>query len=274
MRAMAPALAVLLCCPRPAPCAEAPSAADSRRADVLKQMDKVIADPSDDKARISLDSAAGRAAALEKSMAEAERARLLAGAKKDFARLSEMQASRAARVEEWKTDFSKACDLASSAATVRRAVAAYEDLLAGFPVYSDDAGLLAESGERIRGIFFDTIKKTYPYLAVGRTTADARMLAALQFARASAVQSETGGGNLSWVTEAELKKADKLKSLEDVLQRHLENMSSGLVSFRRRRWAESVKYFDEVLAFDKANEEAIYYKGLAVSRAAAESEKR
>lgn len=267
----AAALAALLCAGAGA---EAPEPADPKRTEVLRQMDRVLADPSDEKAKELLGLAADRASEAEKAAAAKERAALLAGAEKDYARLSEMQALRAERVAAWKKSFVRARSLASGAATVRRAVDDYERLLSGFPVYSDTAELLAGSDAEIRKVFYETIKKTYPYLAEGRATADAKMLASLQFARVSAQQAETGGGMVTRAAEAELKRADRLRRLREMAEKQLGNMSAGLALFRRRRWAESLKHFDEILAFDKANEEALYYKGLARSRAAAENAKR
>lgn len=272
MSRAAAALAALFCAGSAA-AAEPPKAAPER-AELLRRMDRVLADPADEAAKADLGASADRAAAAEKAAAEDERAELMAGAEKDYAKLSAMRGEQAARTAEWKHEFARACALAASAATVRQAVDEYERLLESFPVYSDAAPLLAESGGRIRSIFYETVKKTYPYLAEGRTTADAKMLASLQFARTSAQQSERGGGLSTRVAERELRRADKLRRLEEQLDKRLDDMSSGLALFRRRRWAESVKLFDAVLAFDKANEEALYYKGLARTRAAAESLKR
>lgn len=271
MSRAAAALAALFCAGGAA-AAEPPKGAE--RAEVLRQMDRVLADPDDAAAKAELGAAAGRAAAAEKVAAEDERAELMAGAEKDYAKLTAMQAEKAARNAEWKREFSRACALAASAATVRQAVDEYERLLGNFPVYSDAAPFFAESGGRIRGIFYETVKKTYPYLAEGRTTADAKMLASLQFARMSTQQFDSGGGLSTRVAERELRRADRLRRLEEQLYRRLEDMSSGMALFRRRRWAEAVKLFDSVLSFDKTNEEALYYKGLARSRAAAESMKR
>lgn len=269
--APAAALAALLLAPA-ALSAEATKGAAAERAELVRQIDRVLANPASDAAKVALESSVGRAAAAEKADAEAERAELMAAAEKDYAKLAALRAAKAERVREWEDDFSRACSLASGAATVRRAVDEYERLLSDFPVYSDTGELLRKSGEKIRGIFYVTIKKAYPYLAEGRTTADSRMLASLQFARSAAQQSETGGGTMSRVAERELRRADKLKRLEEEVARQQENMAAGLALFRRRRWAEAGKNFDAVLAFDKANEEAIYYKGLARGRAAAESE--
>ncbi|OGR76556.1 MAG: hypothetical protein A2X32_12335 [Elusimicrobia bacterium GWC2_64_44] len=269
--AHAAALSALLLAPA-ALSAEAGAAAE--RAELVRQIDRVLANPASDAAKVALESSVGRAAAAEKADAEAERAKLMAAAEKDYAKLAALRAAKAERVNEWEDDFSRACSLASGAATVRRAVDEYERLLSDFPVYSDTGELLRKSGEKIRGIFYATIKKAYPYLAEGRTTADSRMLASLQFARSAAQQSATGGGTMSRVAERELRRADKLKRLEEEVTRQQENMAAGLALFRRRRWAEAGKNFDAVLAFDKANEEALYYKGLARGRAAAESETR
>jgi hypothetical protein len=248
--------------------------AAGERAEVVRQIDRVLAGPASDAAKIALESSVGRAVAAEKVSAEAERGELLAGAEKDYAKLTAMRAAKAARVAQWEQNFARACTLASGAATVRQAVGDYERLLVAFPVYSDSAERLRSSGIKIRGIFYSTIKKSYPYLAEGRTTADSRMLASLQFARVSAQQAQTGGGTMSRVAEQELKRADKLRRLEEQLETQQENISSGLALFRRRLWAESLKYFEDVLAFDRANEEALYYKALARARAATETEKR
>jgi len=275
MRGPAPAaaLAALLLAPAGLP-AETVKSAAAERAELVRQIDRVLANPASDAAKVALESSVGRAAAAGKAEAGAEGAEVRAGAETALARLPELGAAKAERVREWEGNFSRACSLASGAATVRRAVDEYERLLASFPVYSDTAELLRRSVGKIRGIFYSTIKKTYPYLAEGRTTADSRMLASLQFARSAAQQSETGGGTMSRVAERELRRADQLKRLEEEVTGKQESMTAGLALFRRRRWAEAGKNFDAVLAFDRANEEALYYKGLARSRAAAESEKR
>lgn len=263
---------------RKVPAAQAAQAprppAEGQRDEVLRLMDGVLADPADEAARTRLRLSAGKAAAAEKSAIDAERARLLAAARRDKAETDAMLAAKAARTASWKKDFSKACALAEKAETAREAVAAYERALETFPVYSDNKALLADSGRDIRAIFFKTIQKGYPYLAEGRTTADTKMLAALQFARASDQTGEYGGRPDQGAAEAALKKTEKFRRLEQALARQYESLEQGLVLYGRKHWAEALKRFNDVLAFDKANEEALYYRTLAKARAAAAREKR
>jgi len=168
------------------------AAVDDSRAGILRLMDRVIADPSDEQARKELRLATGLAVEKERRAASEERAALLAGAGLDRGRIMAMRASKKKRLDAWNDDFLKACALASGADTVKEAVAAYENLLETFPVYSDNRAYLLASGAKIKGIFYKVIKETYPYLVAGRDTVDERTLAALQFSRVAALQ-EFGG---------------------------------------------------------------------------------
>lgn len=237
------------------------------RAGLLSGIDRVLADPSDEAAKKELAAASAAAAATEKAAADAERQRLQAGADADYARLTDMRAEKAARVREWTKRFDRACELARGAATSKRAVDEYERLLAVFPVYTDSADLLRDSGVKIMSIFYETVKRDYPYLAAGRAAADSKMLASLQFARNSEQMSERGGGVNSGVADAEVRRADRLERTRRKVLDRLDDMSAGLTLVRRRRWDEALKYFEAVLAWDKGNEEALYYAKLARSRA-------
>lgn len=231
--------------------------------DVLKLVDKVIADPADAEARQRLAKAAGRAVDLEKETAASERAALLAEAEAARLRNEALAEAKRRRVAGWQKRFSRACSLAADADRAGDAVALYEELLQTFPVYSDTKELLAESDTRIRGIFFSTIKKSYPYLAEGRETADERMLASLQFSRASERQMEYGGRQPAGVAEAQLKKAQQLRNAEAELKRQQDTLKEGLSLFSRKRWAEAVKKLEEVAEYDRENEEALHYLELA-----------
>lgn len=241
-----------------APCGRAAASAETGR-DVTGLMDRVLADPADAEARNGLEAAAARAAAAEKAAAEAERAALLAEAERTRRSKEALDEAKALRLSAWQKQFSKACSLAGSADRAGDAVALYEKLLETFPVYSDTRELLDESGARIRGIFFATIKKAYPYLAEGRDTADARMLAALQFSRASERQMDYGGRQPAGVAEAQLKKAQKLRNLETELKTRHETLKEGLSLFSRKRWAEARDKLEEVEYYDRDNEEALHY---------------
>ncbi len=272
-------LALLLAAPQPAAAqpaergaeaggkAAAGAAEDDLRAGILKLMDRVIADPSDEAARAELLAASGRAVEKERSASVAEREALLAGAGRDREKMLAMSAAKKKRLDAWKNDFSKACSLASGADTVKEAVAAYEGLLETFPVYYDDRADLLASGTRIRGIFYRVIKKTYPYLVEGRNSIDERTLAALQFSRA-AVRQEFGGAPDTDAAEKELKKAERFRQLERELFKKHENIKTAMDLFGIRRYAESLKYFDEALVYDRTNEEALFYRALAKKKAA------
>lgn len=252
MRALAALLALA------ALCGQGAAGAEPAR-DVTSLMDRVLADPADAEARNSLEAAASRAAAAEKAAAEAERAALLAEAERTRLGKEALAEAKSRRLEAWQKQFSKACSLAGSADRAGDAVALYEKLLETFPVYSDTRELLDESGARIRGIFFETIRKSYPYLAEGRDTADARMLAALQFSRASERQMDYGGRQPAGVAEAQLKKAQKLRNLENELKTRHETLKEGLSLFSRKRWPEAREKLEEVEYYDRENEEALHY---------------
>lgn len=243
--------------------------ADPRKAEVIKLMDAVLADPSDAAARSRLKIAAGRAAASERGAAARERDSLLDEARRARERRDEMNAARALRMGAWEEEFVLACSLAASPDTAAEAVAAYERLLGIFPVYSDNDGALAAADARIRGIFFRTVKKHYPYLAEGRGEADSRMLAALQFTRVSERQALYGGVRSAGETEAQLKKAQKLRGLEAGLKLRHENLREALSLYERRQWAGAIELLEKELGSDDDNDEALYYLELAGNRAAA-----
>jgi len=243
--------------------------ADPRRAEVIKLLDAVLADPSDTAARSRLKAAAGRAAASERGAAARERDALLDEARRARERRDEMNAARERRMDVWEEEFSLACSLAANPDTAAEAVSAYERLLGAFPVYSDNAEALAAADARIRGIFFKTVKKHHPYLAEGRGEADSRMLAALQFARVSEQQSLYGGVRNSGETEAQLKKAQKLRGLEAGLKLRHANLREALSLYERRQWEGAIKLLEKELDSDDDNDEALYYLELARTRAAA-----
>ena len=236
-------------------------------ADLPRLIDRVVADPGSPAAKEALGAEAGRAVAEQRKAWQEERVSLLREAAAAKAARDRLEAEKRARLERWNRDFSAACSMASHPDTVRNAVAAYEKLLASFPVYSGGARLLEDSDRKIMGVFFRTIKRSYPYLAEGRESADARMLAALVFSRASEKQSELGGTLPSGMTEAQLRKAEKLTSMQRVIRARLSDLEEALSLYRREHWEESVGYLDAVLAFDKGDEEATYYREIALARA-------
>jgi tetratricopeptide (TPR) repeat protein len=242
--------------------------ADELRGRILKLMDRVISDPSDEDARKDLRVAAGQAVETERSASDAERKALLAGMGQDQAKIQEMRAAKKARFDAWKRDFSKACSLASSADTVKEAVAAYEHLLETFPVYSDNRADLIEAGIRIKGIFYKVIKDAYPTLVAGRDSIDERTLAALQFSRVAALQ-EYGGAPDTTAAEKELKKAERFRRLERELAKQHENIKTAMDLYEKKRYASSLRYFDEAVSYDRGNEEALFFWELVKKRTGA-----
>ncbi len=246
---------------------------DSSRAGILKLMDRVIADPFDEQARKELRLATGLAVEKERRAAAAERAALLAGAGQDRKKIMAIRAAKKKRLDAWSVDFSKACSLASGADTVKEAVAAYESLLETFPVYSDNRAYLLASVAKINGIFYKVIKKTYPDLVAGRDTVDERTLATLQFSRAAALQ-EFGGHPDTTAAERELKKAERLRSLEQELVLRHENIKAAMDLYEIKRYADSLKNFDQALSYDRDNEEALFYRALAGKKAGLAEDER
>ncbi len=240
--------------------------AAGRCADLPRLIDRVVADPGSVSAHEELGAEAGKAVARQRKAWQEERTRLMREAAAAKAARDGMEEEKNGRLARWNADFSAACSMASRPDTVKEAVSAYERLLTVFPVYSGAEKTLEDSDRRIMGIFFRTIKRSYPYLAEGREAADARMLAALVFSRVSEKQSEFGGAPPSGMTEAQLRKAEKLDSLERVIRARLSDLNEALSLYGREHWGESVKYLDAVLAFDKGNEEALYYRDLALAR--------
>ena len=249
------------------------AAADDSRAGILRLMDRVIADPSDEQARKELRIAIGLAVEKERRAASEERAALLAGAGLDRGKIMAMRASKKKRLDAWNNEFLKACALASGADTVKEAVAAYENLLETFPVYSDNRAYLLASGARIKGIFYKVIKETYPYLVAGRDTVDERTLAALQFSRVAALQ-EFGGRPDTTAAERELKKAERLRRLERELVLKHENIKAAMDLYEIKRYADSLKNLDQALSYDRNNEEALFYRALARKKAGLAEDER
>jgi hypothetical protein len=240
------------------------------RGAVLGYMDMVIADPSDEGARAGLRAAAAQVQLLERQAASVEREILLSGAGRDRRRTLAMRAAGEKRLRAWKKNFSKACSLASDADTVKEAVSAYERLLAAAPVYSFDGGYLTEAAARIKGVFFKTIKREFPYLLEGRDYADERDLASLMFARAS-VQDDTERYVNTGAAQDVLNRADRLRRLERDLAAQHRNLEKGIAMYERDRYADALKYFDEILAFDRRNEEVLLYSAAAKEKIAAEA---
>lgn len=253
--------------------AVARTAVDDSRAGILKLMDRVIADPSDEQARKELRLATGPAVEKERRAAAEERAALLAGAGLDRGKIMSMRAAKKKRLDAWNDDFLKACALASGADTVKEAVAAYENLLETFPVYSDNRAYLLASGAKIKGIFYKVIKEMYPYLVAGRDTVDERTLAALQFSRAAALQ-EFGGRPDTTAAERELKKAERLRRLEQELVLKHENIKAAMDLYEIKRYADSLRNFDQALSYDRHNEEALCYRALAGKKAGLAEDER
>jgi len=249
------------------------AAVDDSRAGILRLMDRVIADPSDEQARKELRIAIGLAVEKERRAASEERAALLAGAGLDRGKIMAMRASKKKRLDAWNNEFLKACALASGADTVKEAVAAYENLLETFPVYSDNRAYLLASGARIKGIFYKVIKETYPYLVAGRDTVDERTLAALQFSRVAALQ-EFGGRPDTTAAERELKKAERLRRLERELVLKHENIKAAMDLYEIKRYADSLKNLDQALSYDRNNEEALFYRALARKKAGLAEDER
>ncbi len=248
-------------------------AVDDPRAVILKLMDRVIADPSDEAARKELRVATLRAVQKETRASDEERAALIAGAGADRAKILAMRASKKRRLDSWKRGFDRACALASGADTVKEAVAAYESLLETFPVYSDTSGYMLSSGIKIKKIFFAVIKKTYPYLLAGRDTIDERTLAALQFSRVAALQ-EFGGHPDTAAADKELKKAERFRRLERELVLKHENIKTAMDLYEIKNYPEAIKCFDKALGFDRDNEEALFYRALAMKKAGLKDDER
>ncbi|MBI4351406.1 MAG: hypothetical protein HY550_08205 [Elusimicrobia bacterium] len=249
------------------------AAVDDSRAGMLKLMDRVIADPSDEQARRELRVAAGLAVEKERLAFAAEREELLAGAGRERGKIMAMRAARKKRQDSWDRDFLKACGLASEAHTVKEAVSAYESLLETFPVYSDNRAYLLASGAKIKGIFYKVIKEIYPYLLAGRDSVDERTLAALQFSRVAAMQ-EYGGHPDTTAAEKELKKAERFRRLERELLLKHENIKTAMDLYEIKRYADSLKNFDQALAYDRNNEEALFYRALARKKAGLREDER
>jgi len=239
------------------------------KAEILELMDKVLESPSDGAARARLGTVAGRAVDEEKAAAEKERRVLMKEAEAAHRRKLELAAAKKKRLSAWKKSFSKACSLASDADTAAEAVALYEELLGSFPVYSGNVAMLHSSDEKIMGIFLKTVRKSYPYLAAGRSRADDMMLAALNFSRGSERQSLYGERAPDGIAEAQLKKAEKLRGLKTYLGGLHGDMDEGVSFFTRGRWADAADNFGKVLGFDPRNEEALYYHSLAEAKMAA-----
>ncbi len=250
------------------------AADQGRPAGLVALIDRVVADPRDASAHAALDAAARQAVDSRRMAAEAERERLLNGAQEAQESQESMMEAKKRRLRAWERDFSEACSMASNADKVRGAVEAYEALLRDFPVYSDTAPLLDSSDREIMGIFYRTIKRNYPYLALGRDTADPRMLAALAFSRDSELHAKYGGLPFSGAAEAQLKRAEKISGLKAIVERQLWNMSEAVSLYSRGRWTGSAAYFDKVLSFDGRDEEALYYHSLVLKKAGAGNLKR
>jgi len=228
-------------------------------------IDKVLANPSDAEARERLKNAAELAAGKEKKAMAAEKAGLLAGAKLDREKTLEMRASKEKRMRAWRRAYAKVCSLASDVDEIREAASSYEALLESSPVYSDNRPELAAASEKIKEIFYKTIKSEYPHLVEGRERIDERDIASLLFYRASTLD-DSGRYTDTGSTQEALRKAERYRRLERQLGLQYSNLTNGIIFYSKRHYEEALALFDEVLAFDRENEEALYYWGLATQK--------
>ncbi len=252
--------------------AQQPAAQPARAPGLAGLIDKVLADPANAQARARLREAAASAAAREQAAAASERAALMTGAGRDRRKVLELREVKSGRMEAWEKKFSRVCSMAGNADTAGDAVTAYESLLENAPVYSDNREALAADGVRIKKIFYETIRKAFPYLVQDRTSANERDIAALMFARASETDEsnryiDTGGAQKT------LDMAERLTSLERELGLQNANLSSGLELYAKKRYPEAVELFEDVLAFDSENEEALFYRARADEEAGAAEKK-
>jgi hypothetical protein len=250
---------------RPAACACAallacaPAAAGEARREVTPLLDKVLAAPGDKAARAGLREAAARAEAERRAEAAGERAALRAAAAKDKENLDRLKALKAARMNGWEKEFARVCALASSGGTAGQAVADYERLMDSAPVYSDNRERLREADGKLKGIFYATIRREFPYLVQGRTWTDERDIAALMFTRASVRDEDTRYLDTG-ITQQVLDIAARLRRRETELGRQYENLKEGRELYAKRRHREALELFDKVLAFDSGNEEAQFFR--------------
>jgi len=94
---------------------------------------------------------------------------------------------------------------------------------------------------------------------------DERDIASLLFYRASTQDdyqryTDTGG------TQEALNKAERFRRLERELGVQYSNLNKGIALYSKRRYGEAIEFFDEVLSFDRDNEEALYYWALAAGK--------
>jgi len=225
-------------------------------------IDKVLADPADAGARERLRRAAEMALRQEKRAKVSEKAALLAGAQQDRKKVLTLRAAKEKRRRAWRKSLDRVCSQASSPDNIRLAVTGYEKLLESAPVYSDNREELAAGIERVKGVFFKTIKSEYPHLVEGRDRIDERDIASLLFSRAAA-QGDYGEDYGADGTQEVLNKVDRFRRLERALGEQNSNLTRGLKLYSMRRYGEALDYFDAVLAFDRGNEEARFYQYLA-----------
>jgi len=253
--------------------AQQPAAAPVDGPGVAALLDKVLADPSDAAARERLREAAEAAAAREKASAVSEQAALRTGADRDRKRVLDLRETKDRRMTAWEKKFSVVCSLAGSGETAGQAVAAYERLLENAPVYSDNREQLVADSVKVKTIFYNTIKKEFPYLVQDRTSANERDIAALMFARASETD-ESGRYIDTSGAQKTLDMAERLTRLERELELQYTNLGSGLELYAKKRYTEAAGFFEEVLAFDSENEEALFYRARAGEEAGAAEQKK
>ena len=238
------------------------AAADPVQPGLGALIDGVLAAPADPAAWARLREAATEAAARQKAAAALEKKALLAGAERDRKMLLELRALKAGRTLAWERELSAVCALAGSADTAGEAVAAYERLLNETPVYSDNREQVKAAGLKIKGIFYDTIKREFPYLVQGRTQTNERDIAALMFTRASVSDDNVRYLDTS-TTQKVLDIAARLRRVEAELGVQHANLAGGLELYAKKRYAGALELLAKVLSFDSANEEALFYRARA-----------
>ncbi|MCX5792513.1 MAG: hypothetical protein NTY45_09945 [Elusimicrobia bacterium] len=234
---------------------------------MLGFMDAVVEDPKNDLARNYLKESGRRILEIEAWTVHLRRKELLRGAETTKKQLASLKGSEAAKLREWDGAFQRAKSLAGNVDSLQEAVSAYEEFIRKTPVYAELQDAFLEKEEIIRGTFYETIKENYSEMIMVRTDVDDTTLAKVFLSR-----EVLKGISYKYIdkslTESVLAKALQIKNLRRSVFALFNYETHALNLYSGGKFEQANALFKKVLACG-ANEEAVFYSGLASERTGA-----
>ncbi|MCX5786846.1 MAG: hypothetical protein NTX59_14280 [Elusimicrobia bacterium] len=232
---------------------------------MLGFMDVLIEEPGNAAAARYLRDSGAMLDRQEKNGIIEEKDRLLREAAALKAAKARLRENQKRRLKAWKSVYSDVVKLAGSPETLREAVLQYEVFLKKAPAYSDGYARFTSDNAAIKKRFYKTMKSCYPVLFQNRDSVDARDLATLFFATGSESDSPYKYVNTQG-TEQMLGKMQEVSGFEITAETGYKTASDAFRFYADGKYEISLGLWNQLLAGDPSNEEAVFYQKLAEGR--------